>query len=922
MDNDTQSVNNNPQQGAKRKQLTQACDMCRKKKIKCDGGNPCGNCLKTKKDCTYLPSTKKRGPRQGYIEMLEKRLDKMEKLLTTTSENNSTSSNGSLSTVDTMENKVTDNVQTTMMHLPQQRTSQTHGSFPHSLLHHNNNTTTNDNNNNNNSNNNINNNNNNNTNNNKDNNLMKSINDEQTSNHNFTLNQSQQSQHHQQQQSPILQRITHDRSGSMSDHTQSPSSLGSNLSIHNPIPTESLLPPKPIVDHLIQLFFEKIYPSYPLFDPRIFMKEYREGKHSEFLLLSILAVSSRFSDNPNVKEEPPWNSGEKYAVKARPFLLAAIDEPNIPNVQAIALLSLHEFGSARGPRSWMYTGLAIRMAMELGLNKEPDIEQSFEQQNQSAEKWTEQETKRRVFWVIFITDKLSSAATGRSSSIPIEDCEVLLPCDEYGWVRGQFYTETLDGSRVAHFNVGELRDSSLLSVSGFVGPSPRVLPSTSSPPSSASASSIKPPGVLSCFSYLLRAAALLGRVSTFVNRTARERVLPPFDPDSDFAKLDKNIDEWYDELPPMMKYTQDNVDRYCHSHSVDSNRFFLAHIMHNTLIVLLHRPSLVIFETLNSDVVQPALKEFCKKSVEKCLRAVDNVNGMLKVISFNLDLLPSFISYLSYTVATIVVNNTISSNPEIAKKAKEDLNVHFHLLEVMRRYWAMADKLFFMIKDLYGMHTNAIRHSSLASTSSKSESMSPASSSSPIITSMAKWNNNNNNNNSSNLLSPITSLNPPQRSPTINKNGMENNNYFPPTNSTYTNNNSSNNNNSNNNNNNNNNDNSNDNNSNNSLTMSQDILRRKMSLAELALTTCDGASVTNWTIGDNRENIAAALQCLKGRSGGMNGSSMPQPMFDINTSSSTASSTTATTANNYSVVDNLAYNLGFSTNQFNNSTAP
>lgn len=53
----------------------------------------------------------------------------------------------------------------------------------------------------------------------------------------------------------------------------------------------------------------------------------------------------------------------------------------------------------------MYTGLAIRMAMELGLNKEPDLEQSFEQQNQSAEKWTEQEIKRRVFWVIFITDK-------------------------------------------------------------------------------------------------------------------------------------------------------------------------------------------------------------------------------------------------------------------------------------------------------------------------------------------------------------------------------------------------------------------------------------------------------------------------------------------------------------------------------------
>lgn len=58
----------------------------------------------------------------------------------------------------------------------------------------------------------------------------------------------------------------------------------------------------------------------------------------------------RFSDDPNVKEEPPWNSGEKYAVKARGLLINAVDDPSLSNVQAITLLSLHEFGSARGPR--------------------------------------------------------------------------------------------------------------------------------------------------------------------------------------------------------------------------------------------------------------------------------------------------------------------------------------------------------------------------------------------------------------------------------------------------------------------------------------------------------------------------------------------------------------------------------------------
>jgi hypothetical protein len=66
----------------KRKRLTQACDACRKKKVKCSGEKPtCNNCARLGVNCTYLPSTRKRGPRVGLVESLEKRLQQMEKLL-------------------------------------------------------------------------------------------------------------------------------------------------------------------------------------------------------------------------------------------------------------------------------------------------------------------------------------------------------------------------------------------------------------------------------------------------------------------------------------------------------------------------------------------------------------------------------------------------------------------------------------------------------------------------------------------------------------------------------------------------------------------------------------------------------------------------------------------------------------------------
>lgn len=69
---------------AKRRRIARACDMCRKKKIKCDGNTPaCSNCLNYKTECIFTQVEKKRNPPKGakYIEGLENRLGRMESLL-------------------------------------------------------------------------------------------------------------------------------------------------------------------------------------------------------------------------------------------------------------------------------------------------------------------------------------------------------------------------------------------------------------------------------------------------------------------------------------------------------------------------------------------------------------------------------------------------------------------------------------------------------------------------------------------------------------------------------------------------------------------------------------------------------------------------------------------------------------------------
>lgn len=46
----------------------QACDMCRKKKIKCDGKQPkCSHCINYKTECIFTQVEKKRNPPKGFV---------------------------------------------------------------------------------------------------------------------------------------------------------------------------------------------------------------------------------------------------------------------------------------------------------------------------------------------------------------------------------------------------------------------------------------------------------------------------------------------------------------------------------------------------------------------------------------------------------------------------------------------------------------------------------------------------------------------------------------------------------------------------------------------------------------------------------------------------------------------------------------
>ena len=52
-----------------------ACTICRKRKLKCDGGRPkCATCARLGHNCAYDEVRRKSGPKRGYVKDLEARL--------------------------------------------------------------------------------------------------------------------------------------------------------------------------------------------------------------------------------------------------------------------------------------------------------------------------------------------------------------------------------------------------------------------------------------------------------------------------------------------------------------------------------------------------------------------------------------------------------------------------------------------------------------------------------------------------------------------------------------------------------------------------------------------------------------------------------------------------------------------------------
>lgn len=340
------------------------------------------------------------------------------------------------------------------------------------------------------------------------------------------------------------------------------------------------LPVSELVSHLSELFFTHLGCSFPFLQRDRFLQDLNDKKVDTMLVDAVCALAARFSPHPLLApaQAPPidhsqpladinlWDRGLPFAQRASSALVDVLSCPTLSAVQACLLLAYEQFGSNHDSGLWMYLGISIRMAQDLGLQKHQGLRHNYGQKGVTPkEVMTGQAGKLREdqyddfdiyqspkgpppasdserarereqvdsFWSIFFLDRVISSGTGRPVTLRDEDIELCFP----------------------------LQSESQL-----------------------------PNGWPAPFPPLIRIIHLYGRVTDLINGIQDVNHVTP-DTLKQLAGMESDLTGIYQRLSPRLYFNAANFQAYVKAK--EGTNFILLHFWFHTLIVLLHQPTLL-----------------------------------------------------------------------------------------------------------------------------------------------------------------------------------------------------------------------------------------------------------------------------------------------------------------------------------------
>lgn len=342
--------------------------------------------------------------------------------------------------------------------------------------------------------------------------------------------------------------------------------LAEGLPVYDPNDSGPVLP---FIIDLVETFFIHLGCNYPFLRRDSFLESVTAKTVEPILVDVVCALAARFSESPvfargdGVVAAPEY--GQFYAQRAKAATVDTFPCPSVGAVQACLLMAYEAFGANQDSALWMYLGLAIRMAVDLGLHKLVGITYQGEKDPLYTRQWKRRPAEGRgrgydrfevegtrnsarelsrseqkeleqeridTLWAVFTLDRITSSGTGRPVTLKDDDFELSLP-------------------------------------------EPTVDPATGRPDP---------------YPHFVRIIHLYGRVSDVLNNIRNVDELTD-EKWNKLAAMEAELTKQHQSLDNRLEFNAGNFRAY--TTAGKATTFILLHLWFHALIVILHQPTLL-----------------------------------------------------------------------------------------------------------------------------------------------------------------------------------------------------------------------------------------------------------------------------------------------------------------------------------------
>ncbi|KAK0912022.1 hypothetical protein LTR02_003129 [Friedmanniomyces endolithicus] len=322
-------------------------------------------------------------------------------------------------------------------------------------------------------------------------------------------------------------------------------------------------------DYLMQMFFHHYNGVLHVVHEEAFNEDREMGKtqfYSGFLHICILAMGYRFADKSRADMQRIALPDRESTLhrEAKYMLDLELERPGgIPSVAALLILGDSEVGVGRDNVGWMYAGMAMRLAVDIGLHLDSSHTGMAER---------EIDIRRMTLWACVIYDRYWSLFLGRPTTMKSADLEIYSLSNRF---------ERLGTCKPA-------------------GPE-RSLNTR-------------------IYEALIDLMEIAGKIVENAEHRKHAETLQNPDQSAYFrmAAIDRELHNWAARLPQNLRYTEENRAFAPYS-------FYLLHQQYHAVLILLHRPFARYDDSSSPDAEDPSISaldsHFSKASRAICTKS-------------------------------------------------------------------------------------------------------------------------------------------------------------------------------------------------------------------------------------------------------------------------------------------------------------